>query len=97
MLRYTHIAWVDKHVTKRLLDLALNRSVRPLSKLRGLKFFEEYLNVQFLPHSKHTASMKTSAFESPQRAILYKYVQTFQRNKLPEFFDGFSTVHHGIE
>jgi hypothetical protein len=67
MLRYTHeyVAYVEKHFTKRFLVLALNRSVYPVSKFRGPKLFKEYLNVRFLPHSKHTTFMKISAFWNP--------------------------------
>ena len=65
MPRHTHIACVDKHITKRLLDPALNPSVYPVSNLRRPKLFKEYLNVQFLPHGKHLAFMKISSFWNP--------------------------------
>jgi len=65
MLRYTYIACVDKHITKRLLDLALSPAVYPVSNFRGPKLFKEYLNVQFLPRCKHIAFMKISAFRKP--------------------------------
>jgi hypothetical protein len=48
MLCYAYIARVDKHATK-LLDLELNRSVYPVSNLRGPKLLKEYLNVRAGP------------------------------------------------